>query len=83
MSSKADRALAHRRALRTAAAITLGLASVASGGCEAITNTYCGMRPDSETCCDRLPGQHWDETRHTCEHLPPPYGPLVPPEVPA
>jgi hypothetical protein len=74
-----ERARARRRALRAAAALTLGLAAAPLTGCEAATDAYCRVFENTQTCCDRAPGRHWEESTHRCITLPPPLGPLVPP----
>lgn len=73
------RAAARRRALRTAAAITLGWVSAASSGCEIATDAYCNVFPNTRMCCERAPGGHYDEPTGRCVYAPPPMGPLVPP----
>lgn len=74
------RAQAHRRALRAAAALTLGLAAAATtGGCEQLTDRYCDVFEHTRSCCQRRVGGSYDEASHRCVYAPPPMGPLVPP----
>lgn len=79
MIDEAARREATRRALRTAAVLTLGLVAAGSAGCEQVTSSYCAVLPETRYCCDRAPGRHYDEATGTCVVLPPPFGPLVPP----
>jgi hypothetical protein len=79
--SEEERRAARRRALRTARAITLGLAvGGALGGCEQASGAYCRVFEDTRYCCERSGGT-WDAAASVCQH---PYampGPFVPPEA--
>lgn len=74
---------ARARALRTARAVTLGLALAATvPGCQAMTNAWCDVFTETRTCCDRAIGRYWDTSTNRCVAAIPVEGPIVPPDMP-
>lgn len=72
-------ARARARALRTARAVTLGLALGAGvAGCETTANLYCDVFTSTRYCCERTGYSTWDATAGTCRVLAVP-GPIAPP----
>jgi hypothetical protein len=74
---------ATERAIRTACAVTLGLAIGASvAGCEPAADYFCRVWDQNRYCCERGYGT-WDTTARTCRPPVPVPGPFVPPDLPA
>lgn len=73
---------ARQRALRAAAAVTLGLAALGAEGCTQTADLVCRAFENNRICCERA-GSTWDESSRTCYAPMPVPGPFVPPDLPA
>lgn len=75
------RARARDKALRAAVAVTLGLATLGSTGCDRVLDAACETFDQNRYCCERRRWS-WDESTRTCQAPLPVPGPFVPPDLP-